>query len=112
MRGWKENYLLENNRALSMLGIAKKASKIAIGYDPVIEAIMKGNVVLVLFSSDISPKSAKGITLAAEYDGIPVVTTQFTMEEIGFAIGKRSGILGLTDLGIANKLEKLLSEQK
>lgn len=92
-----------------MLGIARKASKTALGYDPVIEAVMKGKVCLILLASDISPKSAKGICLAAEYDNITVAETQISMDEFGNAIGKRCGIIGITDEGIAKTLQTLLS---
>lgn len=101
---------MNNEKVLSLLSMARKAGKIAIGYDPTIEAIYKGKAEVVLLAKDISPKSSKGIYYAAEDLEIPVIATDFTMDEIGFAIGKRSGILGLTDMGFANKMQELLSD--
>ena len=90
-----------------MLGISKKAGKLVTGYDPVAEAILKNKIVIVMLSKELSEKNAAKISAAAEKNNISVKSIEFSMAEIGYALGsKPTGILGVSDKGIAHILEE------
>ncbi len=106
MTDWKVSWL-EKNKFLSMLGISKKAGKLVAGYDPVEEAIIKKKIVIVILSNELSEKNGAKIKKSAEKNNIPVKEIPFSMEEIGWALGsKPTGILGISDNGLAHILEK------
>ena len=90
-----------------MLGISKKAGKLVTGYDPVIEAILKNKIVMVMLSNELSEKNAAKIKNAAEKNNIPVKEINISMNEIAYALGsKPTGILGISDKGLAHILEQ------
>ena len=90
-----------------MLGISKKAGKLVTGYDPVIEAILKNKIVMVMLSNELSEKNAAKIKNAAEKNNIPVKEINISMNEIAYALGsKPTGILGIADKGLAHILEQ------
>lgn len=89
---------------LSLLGLARRAGKLAMGNDAAIQALQKGRVTLVLLASDLSPRTEKGIRTCAEEAGVLVVKTTACMDEIGAALGKRTGIAAVLDAGFAKRL--------
>ena len=95
------------DKLLSFLGIARRAGKLALGNDPVLEAIRKGQAELLLAAADLSPRTKKNILAAAEKEKIPFLQTDILMDGFAAAIGKRVGILSVNDAGFANKLRQL-----
>ena len=50
-----------NDRLLSLLGIARRAGKLTMGFDPVAEDVAKHKAKLVLTASDLSERTLKGV---------------------------------------------------
>ena len=98
------------DKLLSLLGIARRAGKLALGNDPVLEAIHKQEAKLILAAGDLSQRTKKGIETAAQTGNIPLLQTTISMDELGFAIGKRVGILSVNDAGFANKMTQLWND--
>ncbi len=96
-------------KALSLLGIARRAGRLAMGMDPVTEAMQKKKAALVLLSPDISPRSRKKAQEQAERYGAELMEMPFGMDEICAALGKRSGVIAVCDGGFAGKLKELLA---
>ena len=96
------------DRFLSTLGICRKAGKLLWGFDVVARAAADGDAVLVLLARDLSPKSEKEIRFTLEKHGIGIRNTPVTMDEIWYRVGKRSGILAVTDPGLAHTIEQAL----
>ena len=89
------------SKTLSALGLCKKAGKLVLGFDAAADAIKKGNVRLLLLARDISPKSAGKITRPALDKNIKTLTLPVAMDELWHMLGKRAGILAVTDEGLA-----------
>lgn len=94
-----------NNNLLSTISLCKRAGKLKLGFDRVKEAVQNGEVRLVLTASDLSPKSCAGINLICEADNIESFVVPITMAEFEYEIGKRTGIIAVTDAGLAGKLK-------
>ena len=101
----------EPDRALSLLGLARKAGKLELGADPAAEAMQEGRACLLLLARDLSPRSAGNASQKARETRVPALQVPWTMDRIGAALGKRSGILAVCDGGFAGKLRALLPEQ-
>ena len=58
-------------------------------------------------AADLSPKTKRGLDLAAEGTSIKIISTERSMFDITNAVGLKTGIVAVTDSGIANKLISL-----
>lgn len=100
-----------NEKALSMLGIARRAGKLSMGHDAAEQALLRGKATLVLFCSDVSPRLIDEFNKTIEKHKIntEVVKTDFTMEEIHFGIGYKAGVMTVNDKNISGRIIELLS---
>ncbi len=101
-----------NDALLQFMGLARRAGKLSLGNDPAMEALHKGRARLILLAGDLSPRTAGGVTFAAEEYGVTVVKTGATMDEISMALGKRTGVVAVNDPGFAKKLVALCADER
>ena len=99
---------METDKALSMLGICRRAGKLSCGHDAAESAIKHGRASLL--SSDASPRLSAEFSRAASCEGrsVPVIKTPYTMEQIGRATSLRSAVLTVDDEGLASRINDLL----
>lgn len=98
-----------NDKLLSLLGICRKAGKLAHGFDAAGDTLKKREAELILTAKDLSPKSKKEIEFIASKHNVDVISIPATIDEIGTKTGKRAGILSVTDKGLAKSLRDGLS---
>lgn len=94
------------SKFLSVLGFAKKAGKIVLGYDAVLSCMKESKAKLVFISSDLSIKTAKNVQFETEKYKVKMINTPFNMEEISKIIGKKVGVVAITDENFASGLVK------
>lgn len=97
-----------NDKVLSLLGLARRAGKTAIGFDPAVESVRKEQSQLILMTSDISPKSRKELLFALREKNVRTIDTEYTADDIGNALGKKAKIVSVMDAGFASSVIKLL----
>lgn len=95
------------NKLLSLLGIAKKAGRLTIGNDAVVETIRDGRSRLVLLAKDLAPRTVKGIETAALEYGTQVITIPADMNELSMALGRNAGVVSINDRGFSQKAHEL-----
>lgn len=90
------------DKALSMLGIAMKAGKVASGETACENAIKNGTAQLVILANDASDNTRKHFADMCEYRNIKMVIHS-DKESLGRAVGRdlRSN-LAITDKGLAD----------
>ncbi len=93
-------------KTLSLLGLARRAGKLTIGYDATITSIRDHKAVLAVLASDLSAKTEKEWRFAIKDTPIAVVRLTAGKDEIGRALGaaKPVGILTVCDTGFADTL--------
>lgn len=96
------------NKTLSVLGLARRAGKLRWGYETAVDAMQSGECCLTLMACDLSDKTKKNVRFEAGRHGVPQAETDFTMEEISAAIGKKTGVIAVCDEGFAEKLKQQL----
>ena len=96
------------NKLLSAISLSKRAGKLLLGFDQVEDAVLAGKAVVVLTAADLSEKSRQGINRVCEAKQIENLPIPATMDELWFQIGKRTGILAVTDPGLAGLLKQAL----
>ena len=96
---------------LSMLGLMRRASALAIGYDNTADGLNSGKVKLVLVPADASEKRKKDVELALRGRNAISVNLPYTADELAEAAGVSGcAVLGVKDLGFADSLLKKLAE--
>ena len=75
-----------NDRLLSILGLCRRAGKIVIGTDPVIESVTTGKSFIVLMTKDFSANSKKNILKASNNSSVKTFVINRTKDELGMAI--------------------------
>ncbi len=97
-----------NNKATSLLGMARRAGKLEAGFERCSAAIKSGKAKLVTVCCDISEKTTKEIVFLCEKHNVQVVKVAFTLSQLSDAIGFKTGICALCDSGFAQRLTQLL----
>ncbi len=101
-----------NDKLKSILGLARKANKLSLGYDPVLEVIEKKIAKLVIFSSDASSKTVDNIKRKAKSNNIYTVNIKYDMNFINSAVGKKCAVISVNDEGFSKKIKSLIEEEK
>lgn len=92
---------------LSLLGLCKRAGKLAAGEVAAEQAIRKKQAYLLILSEDASKNTKKKFKNSAAYYELPLAEIG-TKEELGRAIGAdMRSILAVTEEGFAKKLKQL-----
>lgn len=100
-----------NDRLLSAVSLCRKAGKLLMGNDVVREAAQNGTAFLVLFASDLAPRSEKLVRLACG-EKTPARVLPFTMDELSNVTGRRVGILAVCEKGFAKMIGELLPAEE
>lgn len=100
------------DKALSLLGLARRAGKIEAGFDAAVSAARGKKAKLLLAAEDVSEKTVKNLKYEGDRAGIPTVRVKAGMEETGNACGVRAGVLAVTEQGFATALLKVLEQEK
>ncbi len=99
-----------NDKALNFMGLCRRAGKMKIGCDTVIESIQSGNSHLVLLAKDISENTKKKIISAISAEsGNGYEIVNYSKDELSFALGKTCAVLSVEDEGFAKKLRELIT---
>ncbi|MBQ4045769.1 MAG: ribosomal L7Ae/L30e/S12e/Gadd45 family protein [Lachnospiraceae bacterium] len=99
---------MNQNKALSMLGLAQKAGKVVSGEFSVEKAIKSGHAYLVILAEDVSENTRKHFTDMCTYHKVPIAFSG-TKDELGNVIGRgfRASV-AVTDPGFAGSIAKKL----
>lgn len=99
-------------KALSMIGLCKKAGRLVSGAPIVVDALRDGKLHLVIYASGASENSVKRVTDKAKSYGTEALALDVSPEELGHAIGKVGAVaaVGIADEGFAEAIKKIISE--
>ncbi len=97
-----------NQRTRGMLGFAMRAGKLLIGTEIVCKAMAKGNIKLVLISSEASDGTKKKLLVKCEFYNVRIIQLNISTDSLGTLLGKSysPAVIGVTDEGFADEIEK------
>jgi len=99
------------NRSLALLGMAKKAGRLAVGGEASATAARRGEAKLIITASDASDASVRRAISNAELNGVKYLAVPFTMFELGQTAGRGSpGTIAFLDKGLADGFSKKVAE--
>ena len=104
---------MPESKALSMLGLARRAGKLSMGHDMAVQSVVKRRAKCVIITSDASQR------LEGEFDVlikkhsicVPIIRIKPTMEEIHFNLGYRAGIMTVDDENFYTRINTLLQQE-
>ena len=103
---------MKHHKAVSTLSLCRRAGKLVTGFDAVAECAASGDARLLAAASDISAKTRKEIVFLADKYNIPMTTVPATMDELLHVLGKRVGVMAVTDSGLAGAISNALGRQE
>lgn len=98
--------MMNNNKKLSLLGMAQRSGNTVSGEELVVKAIQNGKAKYIFLAKDIGPSTQKKIENKSKYYQVPV-NNEFEFEELSTAIGRARKVIAITDSGFANKFKTL-----
>jgi ribosomal protein L7Ae-like RNA K-turn-binding protein len=92
-------------RALQLLGLARRGARLRAGADDAERAIGSGSARLLVVAADASDRTAREFSQAARLRGIPVVEA-FTRQALGLATGRPdTAVMAVEDAEMASDLQ-------
>lgn len=101
-----------HDKTISMLSLCRKAGKLRCGFDPVVDAVHKGDAVLVLTTRDLSERSRRGIDRVCEEWEAKRLELPYEMDDIEHILGRRAGIIAVCDPQFARQIDLLLTQRE
>ena len=98
------------DKFLSFMGIIRKSGNLVLGFERVLEGVKNSEICLVMKAKDFKNKDIKKIKEIADREGIKYLELDYCMDDINSATGRYSGIIGIKDIGCAERFIKLLTE--
>ena len=96
-----------NDKLLGILGIARRAGKLTLGFDMVCDKVKSGEASLVITASDTSRNTYKALMKVLNETDSDHITLSRTKEEISAALGRLTSVLCVTDSGFAHRIIEL-----
>jgi predicted RNA-binding protein YlxR (DUF448 family) len=98
---------------LSRLGLLCELGRIEVGKCATLAMLNQGNAQILVLANDISLGSIENITRVAKSSCVPIVESNFCMEEMGLAVGRRkTGVVGLFKNRITDEVVFRLAKLK
>ena len=98
------------NKALSLLGLARKAGRVAVGGEAVSGVLYQGTARLVLTASDAAKNTMRRLV---GHEEVKHISLPYTKEELGEALGYKScSIAAVCDAGFAKAFISAYDKQQ
>lgn len=103
---------MNTTKFLSMLGLSRRAGKIAIGTPLVTSLLPSGKVMIVFYTADSSKNTEKRITDKCKFYNVQCVRLEIPSEQIGKMVGMKTNVcvFGVTDDSFTKQLLSLSLE--
>ncbi len=95
-----------------LLSMCRKAGRLVLGMDEVKSSCLRHEARCVLTASDFSDNSLREIERICLRTKIKMIDLPDTMDGIAAAVGKRCGVMSVTDKGFAEAIAKKLSSKQ
>ena len=100
-----------NNDLKGILGLCRRAGKMSLGHDAAVTSIKQRKAFIAVTCFDASDRLKKEIADECGFDSrkTKFIIADFTMEDIGFVIGKKTGVFTVDDENFAKRLYTILT---
>ena len=99
-----------SSNKMGLITMCRKAGQLQMGMDMAKDSCRCGNAKGVFVATDISKKSLKEIKYVCYNEDVPVYSLGITMNDIWAELGKKVGIMAITDSGFCKSCAKGLEQ--
>lgn len=96
------------DKLLSLLGLARRAGRLTLGFDAICNSVIKNESKLILTTRDVSEGTARKLRNHLGDSGVTIRELRCGMADINAAIGKPVKLLSVNDSGFARRMLELL----
>ena len=96
------------DKVLSLLGLARRAGRVTLGFDAVCASVMKNESRLILAAADVSEGTMRKLRNHLSENESNIREMPYTQAQINAAIGKPVRLISINDGGFAARLTELL----
>lgn len=90
---------------ISTLSLCRRAGKLCYGLDTVKHEIFRSKMKLVLTAKDVAGNTAEDIERTCAQYNVKLIKTGYIMDDFTAVVSKPTGVLGITDSGLAKSVE-------
>lgn len=94
------------NNKMGLVTMCRKAGKLVIGMDMVKDACKNGSAFGVFVAEDLSDKSLKEVKFICNKHNVALYSFGMKMDDIWAELGKRVGVMAITDKGFCKSCIK------
>ena len=98
------------NKVMGTLTMCRRAGKLQMGMDMMKDSCQSKTAKAVVVANDISQKSLKEVKFVCAKYNVPLYDLEMEMNEVGYDLGKRVGIISVCDSGFAKKIKTILNK--
>ncbi len=98
------------SKTAGALGLCRRAGRLVQGYDAVCRSVQSGEAKLVIVAADVSEKTEKEVRFVAEKAQIPLLRIGDDMSALSEQLGRKVGVLSVTDSELANAVRTTTGE--
>ena len=99
-----------SNNKMGPITMCRKAGKLQMGMDMVKDSCREKNAKGVFVATDFSKKSLKEIKFVCFNENVPLYNLNMSMDEIWADLGKRVGVISISDKGFCKSCVKGLEQ--
>lgn len=101
-------------KALSLLGLARRAGKISTGHDAASASIVRNTAKLCIVSLDGSERLKREFAHSCTYNNknIPIVFAPHSSKALSDAIGIKASVITVDDEGFAKRIKQLYENEQ
>ncbi|MDD6603608.1 MAG: ribosomal L7Ae/L30e/S12e/Gadd45 family protein [Eubacteriales bacterium] len=105
---------MHSKKYLQMLGMARRAGKVAMGHDMAMKSLAEKKAKLLIIASDMSPRLNQEFARAADRFCPHMVCCRIsdTIDDLHRAMGYRAGVLTVNDENFANRIIQLINQEE
>ncbi len=96
-----------NDKILGLLGLARRAGRLQIGFEASAEAVEKGKSKLLILASDTAQRTEKELRFLSRDKEIDIIRIENTKAELSKAVGTSVGALAVCDENFAERVKEL-----
>lgn len=101
------------NKALTYVGLSKKAGYLAVGTEFVRDAVRQGKALTVVLALDASENSKKRVKDSCAFYGKEMPIEFCTSEQLAHAVGKKGAVsaVAICDRGLSKALTEAINKE-
>lgn len=99
-----------SSNKMGLITMCRRAGQLQMGMDMVKDSCKNKNAKGVFVAADFSTKSLKEIKFNCFRESVPLYSLGLTMDEIQSELGKRVGVMAISDKGFSKACAKGLEE--